>query len=274
MITKKTDKELAFLHDLFVAPDWGERFAELIDQHLRLPAAGKALYVSIGTGGHAIAIRERAGDQIEMTCVDEKSEFLELAQAKATAANQEVDFRRVSLDSFPLDDNQYDLVIGEASLVARERVRDMFKEMVRVAAPGARVALTLTTSSSFGEFFSIFWEALHNCEVVDLESKLEQLISDVPTVTDVEAMAEDVGLDEVESWTRIEEFDYESGDQFLKAPLVSEFLMVDWLACVPDSLREKVSNEISRLINEERHEAEFSLSVKATLVVGRKALAH
>jgi ubiquinone/menaquinone biosynthesis C-methylase UbiE len=274
MITKKTDKELAFLHDLFVAPDWGERFAELIDQHLKVPVEGKALYVSIGTGGHAIAIRERTGDKLDMTCIDEKPEFLELAQAKATAANQEVDFRHASLDSFPLEDNQYDLVIGEASLVARERVRNMFKEMARVATPGARVALTLTTSSSFGEFFSIFWEALHNCEVVDLESKVEQLIMELPTVADVEAMAEDVGLDEVESWTRIEEFDYESGDQFLKSPLVSEFLMEDWLACVPDSLREKVSTEISRLINEERHEAEFALSVKATLVVGRKALTH
>jgi hypothetical protein len=51
-------------------------------------------------------------------------------------------------------------------------------------------------------------------------------------------------------------------------------LMEDWMACVPDSLRDKVSNEISRLINEERHEAEFALSVKATLVVGRKALTH
>src|SRR6185369_6519438 len=274
MITKKTDKELAFLHDLFVAPDWGERFAELIDQHLKVPAEGKALYVSIGTGGHAIAIRERAGAKLDMTCLDEKPEFLELAQAKATAANQEVDFRHASLESFPLEDNQYDLVIGEASLVARERVRKMFKEMARVATPGARVALTLTTSSSFGEFFSIFWEALHNCEVVDLESKVENLIMELPTVTDIEAIAEDVGLDEVESWTRIEEFDYESGDQFLKSPLVSEFLMEDWLACVPDSLRDKVSNEISRLINEERHEAEFALSVKATLVVGRKALTH
>jgi len=28
------------------------------------------------------------------------------------------------------------------------------------------------------------------------------------------------------------------------------------------------------LINEERHEAEFALSVKATLVVGRKTHAH
>ncbi|HET6862060.1 MAG TPA: hypothetical protein VFH91_03410, partial [Pyrinomonadaceae bacterium] len=172
------------------------------------------------------------------------------------------------------DDNQYDLVIGEASLVARERVRDMFKEMVRVAAPGGRVALTLTTASSFGEFFSIFWEALHNCEFIDLESKVERLIMGLPTVTDVEKMAENEGLDDVESWTRIEEFGYESGDQFLKSPLVSEFLMKDWLASVPEALREKVSNEISRLINEERHEAEFTLSVKATLMVGRKALTH
>jgi len=50
--------------------------------------------------------------------------------------------------------------------------------------------------------------------------------------------------------------------------------MKDWLDSVPEAIRERVSNEIARLINEERHEAEFALSVKATLVVGRKALAH
>ena len=274
MITKKSDKELAFLHDLFVAPDWGERFAELIDQHLSVPADGKALYVSIGTGGHAMGLRERTGEKLELTCVDENPEFLALAQAKASAANQEVDFKHAQLESLPLDDNQYDLVIGDASLVARQRVRNMFKEMVRVAAPGARVALTLATASSFGEFFSIFWEALHNCEFIDLESRVENLITELPTVTDVEAMAEQEGLDEIESWTRIEEFDYESGDQFLNSPLVSEFLMKEWLGCVPDAFRDRVSSEISRLINEERHEAEFALSVKATLVVGRKALTH
>jgi ubiquinone/menaquinone biosynthesis C-methylase UbiE len=274
MITKKSDKELAFLHDLFVAPDWGERFAELIDQHLTLPTEGKALYVSIGTGGHAMALCERKGQKVELVCVDENTEFLELAQAKATAASQQVDFKQAQLESLPLEDNQYDLVIGEASLVAQPRVGKMFKEMVRVAAPGGLVALTLTTASSFGEFFSIFWEALHNCEFIDLESSVEHLITELPTVSDVEHMAEEEGLDEIESWTRVEEFDYESGDQFLNSPLVSEFLMEDWLACVPERFREKVSNEISRLINEERHEAEFVLSVKATLVVGRKALTH
>src|SRR6185369_472505 len=61
MSTQKTDKELAFLHDLFIAPDWGERFAELIDQHVTIPKKGKVLYVAVGTGGHAIALHERAG---------------------------------------------------------------------------------------------------------------------------------------------------------------------------------------------------------------------
>ena len=56
MSTLKTDKELAFLHDLFIAPDWGERFAELIDQHIRVPEEGRALYLAVGNGGHAMAL--------------------------------------------------------------------------------------------------------------------------------------------------------------------------------------------------------------------------
>jgi len=47
-----------------------------------------------------------------------------------------------------------------------------------------------------------------------------------------------------------------------------------WLALVPEDKRADLSAEISRLINEERHEAEFALSVKATLVVGQKAHSH
>ena len=54
---RKSDKEIAFLQDLFIAPDWGERFAELIDEHVKLPAEGEALYVGASTGGHATLFR-------------------------------------------------------------------------------------------------------------------------------------------------------------------------------------------------------------------------
>ena len=271
---RKSDKELAFLQDLFIAPDWGERFAELIDEHVTPPKEGEALYVAGGTGGPAMALHERAGEKLELLCVDENPECTELARAKATATSERISFVTTPFDNLNLEDNRFDLVIGNASLVPRQRVRKMFSEIVRVAAPGGTIALTLPTYSSFGEFFSIYWEALHNCGLIDHESDVEQLITELPTVSDIEQLAEDEGLRDVQSFTRIEEFDFESGEQFLTSPLVAEFLMQEWLALVPDDKRAELFNEISRLINEERHEAEFALSVKATLVVGQKAHSH
>ena len=142
------------------------------------------------------------------------------------------------------------------------------------AAPGATVALALPTFSSFGEFFSIYWEALHNLGLLDHEAEVERLISTLPSTVALEDMAERAGLEEVSSWTRIEEFDYESEQKFLNDPLIIDFLMPIWLESLSPKLHEEVIAEIARLINEERHEAEFALTLKATLVVGKKALNH
>ncbi len=274
MSTRKTEKELAFLHDLFIAPDWGERFAELIDQHITLPKEGKVLYVGAGTGGHAMALHERSGDKVEFVCLDENPQCLELAKAKASATRDAAEFRHARLNDLGLPNNEFDVVIGNASLITRALAAQMFSEMVRVAAPGGQVAITLPTASSFGEFFSIYWEAMHNSGLIDHESDVEQLILDLPAISDLEKAAEEEGLTDIESWTTLEEFDFESGEQFLNSPLVAEFLMQNWLSTVPEGSREKLMKELTSLINEERHEAEFALSVKATLLAGRKSHTH
>ena len=270
----KTNKELAYLHELFIATDWGERFAELIDEHVKLPKEGQVLYVAAGTGGHAIALQERSTVDLKFLCVDENEECLELARAKATALRDVAEFRQETIDDLAQPDNQFNVVIGDGSLVETTRAPEMLKEMVRVATPGGLVAFILPTFSSFGEFFSIYWEALHNLGLMDHEADVESLISKLPSISAVEEMGEQAGLEGIESWTRIEEFDYESGEQFLNSPLIADFLMDNWLKGLSADARESVEAEIGRLINEERHEAEFALSVKATLVVGRKALNH
>lgn len=274
MIPPKTNKELAFLHELFVATDWGERFAELIDEHVKLPKKGRALYLASGSGGHAVALHERSSDDLKFLCVDENEECLELARAKALVFKENTEFRQEQVDQLTLPDNQFDLVIGDGSLVHTLRIPRMLAEMTRVAAPGATVALVLPTFSSFGEFFSIYWEALHNLGLADHESDVESLISILPSISAAEEMAEQAGLDEVTSSTRIEEFDYDSGEKFLNSPLISDFLMNIWLETLPQDSYDQVVAEIARLINEERHEAEFALSVKGTLVVGKKALSQ
>ena len=72
------------------------------------------------------------------------------------------------------------------------------------------------------------------------------------------------------SWTQIEEFEYDSGGTFINSPLISDFVMQGWLKSVPEGSWERVVKEIERLIDEERHSTDFSLTVKATLVKGKK----
>jgi ubiquinone/menaquinone biosynthesis C-methylase UbiE len=272
MISQKTNKELAYLHELFVANDWGERFAELIDEHVKLPKEGLALYLAGGTGGHAIALQERANQNLIFHCIDENEESLELARAKATILKDSSQFSTGKIDELTSPANQFNLVVGDGSLIDSQRVPKMLAEMARVAAPNATVAIVLPTFSSFGEFFSIYWEVLHNCGLLDHEADVETLICTLPSVSAVEAMAEQAGLDEIESWTRIEELDYDSGEEFLNAPLINDFLMPIWLENLSGDSQQQVTAEIARLINEERHAAEFALSVKATLVKAKKPL--
>jgi ubiquinone/menaquinone biosynthesis C-methylase UbiE len=261
---------MAFLQDLYVATDWGERFAELIDEHVELPKKGRILYVAAGTGGHAIALLERAGDKATLVCVDESEECLELARAKSAIIRDEPEFHRAQLESLPFEDEQFDLVIGDASMVAPERLPEMISEMVRVSKPDGTVALTLATSSSFGEFFSIYWEALRSAGLEEHGRDVEELITELPTIAEIEALAQREGLETVNSWMQIEEFDYESGEEFLNAPLITDFLFKSWLGSLPLEDRERITKDIERTIDEERHDMDFSLTLKATLVVGRK----
>lgn len=270
----KTDKELAFLHDLYVAPDWGERFAELFDKNVKPPQKARVLYVEAGTGGHALKLLERAGEGATVIGVDESEERLALARAKAAAAKLQgqSEFRAGQLDSLAFEDDQFDLVAGDASLVAPERLPEMLAEMVRVAAPGAFVALSLATASSYGEFFSVYWEALITAGLEEQTPVVEELIMHLPAVADLEGLAAREGLDEVRSWTNPEEFDFASAEEFMSAPLVRDFLMPRWLESLGDeAAHARVLEAAAQIVDDERQGADFTLSIKATLVAGQKA---
>ena len=267
----KTDKELAFLHDLYIATDWGERFAELVDERVAIPTEGRALYVEAGTGSHALALHERAGQKLTIVCSDRNEECLELARAKAAALHERAEFQRENAQALSFGDDEFDLVLANNSFTPLSNLKNTLAEALRVAKPGATIAWWLPTASSFGEFFSVYWEALLNAGVVDHVTDVEQLITNLPTVSDAESWSEEAGINEIKSWTAIEEFDYQSGAEFLNSPLITDFLLPVWLQSIPESVQQDVRDELARIIDEERHSGEFALTLKATLVVGKKA---
>src|SRR5204862_5315685 len=105
---------------------------------------------------------------------------------------------------------EFDLALGNLSFTPPGKLRQGVNELVRVTKTGGTTAWWLPTAGSFGEFFSVYWEALLGAGVEDHGADVERLIADLPPVSDVEAWAEEGGLGGVQTWPTSEEFEFES----------------------------------------------------------------
>jgi ubiquinone/menaquinone biosynthesis C-methylase UbiE len=270
--TMRDAKEFAYLYDLYVAPGWREAFDQLIDDEVVLPQEGRFLDAGCGTGGYAIELAIRGGVKTEVVGVDSSLEMLILARGKAEVKKiDRVEFREGSLQSLGFADEEFDLVIGDASMAPPSDIGPAIEELARVARRDAPVVLKLTTRGSFDEFFSIYWESLYNLGLLDYTPQLEGLITERLTVSDAERIAAEAGLKNVRSVTRKERFDYGDGKEFFESPLIETFFLDDWLAILPDDeTRRRVREQVTDIIDEERHAMDFDVSIKATLIIGQK----
>lgn len=270
--TVKDAKELAYLYDLYIVPGWHEAFDSLVDEAMQLPQEGKFLDAQCGTGSYTVDLAARGGAKTEVIGVDPSAERLALARGKAEVKKLDrVSFQQGSLQMLPFGAEEFDLVLGDASMFPPAGISAALDELVRVAKRGATVALKLTTRGSFDEFFSIYWEALYNLELLEYGPQLEELITARLLVGEAEQLAKDAGLKHVRSTTRKEQFDYTDAQAFLEAPLIEGFFLDDWLALLPDeAARQRVTQQLIEIIDEERHRANFDVSIKATLIIGQK----
>ena len=269
----RDEKELAYRYDLFITPDWRDRFDTLINEKIELPAEGRILDLNCGTGAHALEIAERLSKKGEVLGLDPKFERIEIARAKAQVKKIEhVRFEQCSNTAdLPFDSDYFDAVIGDASMAASGEIEGLIAEMIRVARPGARVVLKMSTHGSFDEFFSIYWEALHEIGIVDdIWESLNEMINERSMVSSAETTAKRAGLRDVESFISKEEFFYETGSEFINSPLIEDVFLKAWLAIIPEARHQEVLNRVVSIIERERYAAPFDLSIKATLIAGYK----
>lgn len=262
----KTQRELAFLRDLYIQEEWTKRFTDLVDKHIDLSDSENLLYINAGTGGHAVAIAERFGEKTDIFAVCEDEDILNIARDKAAAVRSEVDFSCIRFE-----DDSFDAVLADATLLRPADVEPFIENTVRTARTGGDVALFLPSSGSYGEIFSLLWEILFNDDLAEHGHAVETLISDLPTVSHLEEMANAAGLVNINTETASEVFEYENGAEFIASPLVADFLLPAWLDMLDDKEKERVHEELAQLIDAEDGTMSFRFSVKATLLTGEKA---
>lgn len=260
----KTAKELAFLRDLYVDPDWTLRFAELADKHFKFEDDKSVLYLNAGAGNHILEIANRAGRRARISAVCEDEHLLAIAREKAAVTRSTVGF---SDDAF--EDEDFDSVIANASLTRPARLAEILADAARCAEPGGTVAVVTVGAGSFGEVFSILWEAMIDVPETD-PALAERLITELPTVSAIEDTFAAAGLDDVETRISNETFEFENGQAFIDSPLVADFLMSGWFAELGEREIERVRGRLAQLIDEEDGSLSFRFSVKAVLAFGTK----
>ncbi len=265
-------KELAFRYDLFIAPDWRDRFDTLINENIELPSEGEILDVNCGTGAHAMELAENLRDKGAVIGIDPSAERIAIARAKAQVKKLDnIRFEEGFVSELPFEIDRFEAVIGDASMLRGKDFDGLLREMSRVAQPDGRVILKLATHGSFDEFFSIYWEALHETGIDDdVWSALEQLINERSTVSDVELLAQRSGLRSVQTFVSKEEFSYDNGEAFLDSPLIKDSFLSDWLEIAPEGIRTEIRRRIVSIIERERHHGPFEISIKATVISGVK----
>ncbi|MFN6962398.1 MAG: class I SAM-dependent methyltransferase [Pyrinomonadaceae bacterium] len=262
----KTQKELAFLRDLYIADEWTRRFAELVDKHFEFGGEEQnLLYINAGTGAHAFELRDRLDKRTNIFAAVEDEDMLTIARDKAAAIKSDVEFSMTQFDT-----GSFDAVIGDASFVRPEALGEFFDETLRVAETGASVGVMTVTAGSFGEIFSLLWEVLFNEDLGDHGRAAEEMITELPSVSHVEQLARDAGMVNIVTHTANEVFEYDDGKALVNSPLVGDFLIPVWLRSLGEEDQARVIERLSKLVDEEDGSLSFRFSVKATLVTGEK----
>ncbi len=261
----KTQKELAFLRDLYIQDEWTRRFTDLVDKHMDLRDSENMLYINAGTGGHALAINERFGEKTDIFASCEDDDMLVIARDKAAAIASDVDFSTIRFE-----DDAFDAVLADATFVRPADLESFIENTLRVSRTGGDIAIFLPTAGSYGEVFSLMWEVLFNEDLADHGAAVEKLVAELPTVSYIEEIAKREGLVNINTQSSVEVFEYENGGEFIASPLVDDFLMPIWLEMLDDEEKERAVKQLAQLIDAEDGTLSFRFSVKATLLTGEK----
>ena len=272
----KDAKEMAYLYDLYFVPTWRELFDQLVDDEVKIPTEGKFLDAGCGTGGYAIDLATRLGDKGEVVGIDDSFERLALANGKLEIKKIEnVRFGQGTLESLGVATDDFDFVVADLSLIPPaelpERLNDILAELKRVAKFGATIVLKMATRGSFDEFYSVFWEALYEADLLEYTSQIEDLIKERLTVEQVESAARDTGFRQIETLTQKHQFEYENAAEFLSAPLIENAFLGHWFGILASEREEQqVREAITGIIDRECEHGDFEVSAKATLLIAKR----
>ena len=149
----------AEIYEAFFVPALFQEWTERMVEAAQVQAGQRVLDVACGTGVLARAVAQRVGPDGKVVGLDNNEGMLAVARQKAP----HIEWRHGPAESLPFEDNSFDAVVSQFSLMFFEDRRAALREMVRVLRPGEQLAVAV-------------WDSLENtpgyAAMVDLLQRL------------------------------------------------------------------------------------------------------
>lgn len=210
-------------------PFWSALFGRLLFKNLPLYRGQTVLDLGYGTGFPLFELAEQLGTSCTVYGIDPWDTARQRALAKARVwqvSNVHILPGDAAALHFP--DGMFDLIVSNLGLNNFADPAASLRECVRVAKPGARLALTTNLQGHMHEFYEVFELTLEETGHSNLISALHEHIAHRATIERVQALLEQAGFHPTTTHQETETLRYLDGSAFLRHHLIKQGFLDAW----------------------------------------------
>ena len=245
-------------------PLWSAPFGLELLERVRMRRGLRALDVGSGLGFPALELAQRLGSTCRVLGVDPWIPAVERAMRKArTWGLANLCIVEARAEDLPFGDRRFDLVVSNNGTNNVDDPERVYREIRRVARPGAQVVLTLNLPGTMGELYGAYRGVLQRRGMTaELEGLEAHVLSKRQPLPELCAMLEEAGFEIAGVGEHAFSLRYADGSAMLQSPFIRLAFSRAWAAVLrPDDVR-PVFEEIERELDRQAEAAgELRLSI-------------
>jgi ubiquinone/menaquinone biosynthesis C-methylase UbiE len=178
-------------------PLWSAPFGQKLLEVVRLGRNLRLLDVGSGLGFPVVELSQRLGATCEAYGIDPWTEAVERTRAKIRAWGiRNLTIVEGTAEALPFEDAYFDVVTSNNGTNNVDDPEQVFREIVRVAKPGAQVVFTVNLPDTMIEFYDAFRRVLRDRGMTEeLRAVERQIFEKRKPLPQVTGLAEDAGLE-------------------------------------------------------------------------------
>jgi SAM-dependent methyltransferase len=235
------------------APLWSAPFGLELLEVVRMRKNIRALDIGSGLGFPLIELAQRLGATCEVYGIDPWTSANERARKKIRVWKLDhVEVVPGNAEHLPFADDFFELVVSNNGTNNVDDEEETFREIVRVAKPGAQIVLTMNLPETMKEFYRVYRDVLQRTDRRDelerLEAHIHHKRKPLPHTV---SLIERVGLEVVNVHHDSFSLRYSDGSAMLDSPFIKLAFLRSWTdVLAPRDVRpvfEVIEGELNRL---------------------------